>query len=360
MARSHLTQYKAAAKDFKKATELAPKEAIYWLELSQNYARIAESTAESAKSLSPKKLRDWYVVGERYWNAGDITQALSVWVDFDPGPSALACQFAIRAVRPEDRQPHCSDGTLHASSRKEAPQHHVLENMIQVHNQQGLYAQAEKFRARYLEQRRKQIGRGYAPSRTPHRRIRPRPRFVVDQFRVGRYDIVASEWVNRRKTDAHYAFATTTSAKGGPTFTLELDPDQVTHRLIKREFTPGVASGLGGLNAKLPPPPPPPPPGRTIKTYAQAPTYGDVKRDVIAVLRGESRQGPRGSGLWHTRVAQARVRYLASKRVLAMGQPSAPNFVRGGSRSPDFYTRPYRRFGAAFNESLSSTNDGLS
>lgn len=277
-------EYKAAVKDLEKAVELAPKEAIYWVELSRTYSRISESAMETATSLSPSRLRAKYRLGDRYWRAGAVMRARDVWGE-------------IVAKVPQHWRAHLRLAQYYqgVADLKKATEHYnavievkpqntkVLEQLIQIHNQQGLHAHAEAFRARYLKYRRKEASARYAPSRNPNRRRPPRPRFVVDQFQAGNHDVITHEWLNRRKTDALYTFSLTIKGAGDGWLTLEMNPDQEGGLLlIRRDFTPAVATGLGGLNAK----PPPPPPGRTIKTYVETPTYPDVKRDVIAALQG--------------------------------------------------------------------------
>ncbi len=287
MVLANSAQYKAAVKDLEKAVKLAPKEVIYWVELSRNYAHIAESAMETATSLNPRKARAPFLLGERYWRAGAVMRARDVWGEL--------VAKAPRHWRAHLRLAHYYQGV---ADLKKAAEHykavievkphntHVLEQLIQIHNQQGLYAQAEAFRASYLKYRRREAGARYAPSRNPNRRKPPRPRFVVDQFQAGSHDVTTYEWLNRRKTDALYTFSLTIKGAGDGWFTLEVDPDKENGlRLVRSDFTPAVATGLGGLNAK-PPPPPPPPPSRTIKTYAEAPTYPEVKQDVIAALQG--------------------------------------------------------------------------
>ena len=287
MVLANSAQYKAAAKDLEKAVELAPKEVIYWVELSRNYSHIAESVMETVTSLSPRELRAKYRLGELYWRAGAVMRARDVWGEL-VAKVPRHSRAHLRLAQYYQGVADFKKATEHYNAVIEVKPHntHVLEQLIQIHNQQGLYAQAEAFRASYLNYRRREIGARYAPSRNPNRQKPPRPRFVVDQFQAGRHDVITYEWLNRRKTDALYTFALSIKGAGDGWFTLEMDPDQESGlRLVRSDFTPVVKTGLGGLNAK-PPPPPPPPPSRTIKTYAETPTYSDVKQDVIAELQG--------------------------------------------------------------------------
>ena len=286
-------KYKAALRDLKRATTFAPKNWAYWVELSHCYARLgheaeAEASIKKAETLSPKNPMGWHRLGAWYWHDGHIKIALDAWKK----SIALATEKKRprRVWRAHFRlgQYHQSAGDLESAVvhynavLHSRPRHtRVLETMIQIHNQQGLYTEAEKFRTRYLEQRRGEL-RNIQVSRAPQRRRTPNRMFRSDQFRFEEYDIATHELVNRRKFESIYSFFLGRAGTLTGIISLEVYADQ-GFNLVFRDNKEGRLVQAHGINES--PPPPPADPGKTLKTYSQQPAYSDVKRDVIALLQ---------------------------------------------------------------------------
>ena len=285
---------KAALRDLKRATKLAPKNWVYWVELSRCYARLgheaeAEASMKTAETLSPKNPMGWYRLGEWYWHDGSIKSALDAWKKSIALAKEKKRARRVWHVHLRLGQYHQSAGDLesaivHYNAVLRARSHHtrVLETMIQIHNQQGLYTQADTFRTRYLEQRRGEL-RNMRVSRTPHSRRTPNRTFRVDQFRFEEYDILTYEFVNRRKVESIHTFFLGRAGTTTGIISLEVYADQ-GFNLVYRENKEGRLVQAHGIN-EPPPPPPPADPGKTLKTYSKQPTYADVKSDVIAALK---------------------------------------------------------------------------
>ena len=295
MTLAYSKKSKEAAKDFEKAAELAPKEAIYWVELARNYARMGNAPAaasgmEKAIGINPKRPQGWYLLGNYRMRAGDPINARAAW------------EKAVE-LKPHHLQAHLSLGQYHqtAGHPQKAAVHYaailekkphdssVLEKMIQVHNQQGLYAEAERFRARYVSRLRgfQEMDPGYVPGRPRKVEVH---QFCIDQFRPAKDDVFTYEIQNKTRTDPVYIFRLIRNGSVTGAITLEAHADKkgAFSLVFRKPNTRGVATGhparLGGLGAKAPPPPPPPQPGKTLATYDQKPTYAEAKRDVTAAL----------------------------------------------------------------------------
>ena len=285
---------KAALRDLKRATKFAPKNWAYWVELSRCYARLgheaeAEASMKTAETLSPKNPIGWHKLGAWYWHDGHIKIALDAWKKSIALATEKKRPRRVWRVHFRLGQYHQSAGDLESAVvhynavLRTRPRHtRVLETMIQIHNQQGLYTQADTFRTRYLEQRRGEL-RNIQLSRTPKRRRTANRTFRVDQFRFEEYDILTYEFVNRRKAESIYTFFLNRAGTLTGIISLEVDADQ-GFNLVFRDNKGGRLVQAHGIN-EPPPAPPPPDPGKTLKTYSQQPTYPDVKRDVIAALQ---------------------------------------------------------------------------
>ena len=203
LAFSNLTQYSAAAKDLAKATELAPKEAI--IGSPRKPHPIAETRANAdCRSKTP---RDWCRLSE--YRQMKITKGGGKPFGEDPS------SWHLRLGRYHQKTGNLKAATAHYALLLELkPRNtHVLEKMLQVQNR-AHYGQAQKFRARYLKQRRKELRSFYAPSRNPYQRKRPRPDSLspISSRSPRHHHLRMGE---QEDTDALYTFVATTSNAGG-------------------------------------------------------------------------------------------------------------------------------------------------
>ena len=295
LAKSQKSQ--AAIRDFKKATELAPKEMVYWKELSRYYASISNEDAAAAsmataKALSPKSPNGWFRLGEYYWRAADLNNASEAWKkSLEVFPNKKRARWLWRAhLRMGEylyNRGELESALIHYNAIAEMRPHHTksLEKMIQIHNQLGLYTQADIFRKRYIKSRLREIASKLSRvSRTPYKKRTPIRTFCVDQFQLGKYHITTNEFVDRRKSEALYTFFLARKGKIIDIISMEMDTEnskrfRLVHRKNKVSF-----SGLS-RSRNTPPQPQPVDHGLTLKTYSSQPTYSDVKRDVIAALK---------------------------------------------------------------------------
>ena len=149
-----LAQYKAPPRIWKRPSSWRPKSDLLG-RASRNYS-IAESVMETVTSLSPRELRAKYRLGELYWRAGAVMRARDVWGELVAKvPRHWGAH--LRLAQYYQGVADLKKATEHYNAVIEVKPHNtrVLEQLILIHNQQGLYAQAEVFRASYLSYRRR-------------------------------------------------------------------------------------------------------------------------------------------------------------------------------------------------------------